>query len=191
TYRQSYMFAAPTVGATAWAVGTRGVVFRSDDFGATWVRQTPGYTVSMLGLSFFTATRGFAVGELGGILATDDGGKTWRVSLGQHDPYALADTMRATLANCLRAVHFIDAYVGWAVGDPVVDTSGAIIAPAVILHTVDGGATWTQQTAPVTAALHAVHFSSPTKGWAVGSGGVVLRTLDGGATWVRQMGLTG
>lgn len=190
-YRQTYFFSAPAIGASAWVVGTRGLVFKSDDFGNTWARQTAGYSASFLGLTFPSATRGYAVGELGGILVTDDGGKTWRVSLGQHDPYALANNMRGVLGNSLRGVHFPTASDGWAVGDAVVDTSGSVIAPAVILHTSNGGASWQLQASGVTASLKAVRFSSVSNGWAVGSGGVILHTVDGGATWTLQSGLGG
>src|SRR5439155_1293060 len=106
--------------ASAWAVGTRGLVFRSDDYGASWVRQTPGYSASVTRLSFPSASRGYAVGELGGIFVTDDGGRSWRVAQGQYDAYAFSDVTRGTLGNTFRGVHFISDDEGWVVGDPVV-----------------------------------------------------------------------
>lgn len=46
--------------------------------------------------------------------------------------------------------------------------------------------TWTAQTSGTSAGLSSVHFSSATKGWAVGSSGVIIHTNDGGATWTSQ-----
>jgi photosystem II stability/assembly factor-like uncharacterized protein len=46
--------------------------------------------------------------------------------------------------------------------------------------------TWTAQTSGTSAGLSSVHFSSPTKGWAVGSSGVIIHTNDGGTTWSSQ-----
>jgi photosystem II stability/assembly factor-like uncharacterized protein len=51
----------------------------------------------------------------------------------------------------------------------------------------DGGATWTQADVPVSTDLTAVHFVSPSRGWAAGHDGVVLATRDGGRTWARQL----
>src|SRR5262245_22418057 len=57
----------------------------------------------------------------------------------------------------LRAVHFIDAKEGWAVGDE-----------GVILHTIDGGQTWDRQATGLRASLRSVMFLSPFVGWVVG-----------------------
>ncbi|MDO5308563.1 MAG: YCF48-related protein [Planctomycetia bacterium] len=81
----------------------------------------------------------------------------------------------------LNDVCFIDANTGWVVGDR-----------GVILHTFDGGATWTQQDSGVDVNLFAVSFFDQNYGLAVGGRvmpylrvgqGVILRTVDGGATW--------
>jgi photosystem II stability/assembly factor-like uncharacterized protein len=45
---------------------------------------------------------------------------------------------------------------------------------------------WTAQTSGTSAALSAVYFSSPTNGWAVGTGGTILTTTDGGTNWSAQ-----
>lgn len=84
----------------------------------------------------------------------------------------------------LRAVHFIDDRVGWAVGD-----DGAIFT------TIDAGAHWERQPSGTRASLRSVHFTSPYVGWvagreelpAGGSAGVVLYTKDGGLEWRRLM----
>jgi len=73
-------------------------------------------------------------------------------------------------------VAFAGASDGWAVG-----------AGGTILHTGEGGATWTAQTSPPgTPDLAAATFAGASDGWAVGDGGTILHTGDGGATWTAQ-----
>lgn len=56
-----------------------------------------------------------------------------------------------------------------------------------ILLSDDDGKTWTQAKVPVRSDLTALHFPTPTLGWAVGHDGVVLHTPDAGVTWVKQL----
>ncbi len=56
-----------------------------------------------------------------------------------------------------------------------------------ILCSDDNGTTWRQANVPVMVTLTAVHFPSPSQGWAVGHDGVILHTKDGGDTWAKQM----
>jgi len=70
----------------------------------------------------------------------------------------------------LEGVDMVSATEAWAVG-----------AVGTILHTTDGGATWTAQASGTTQDLWAVRFLDALHGWAVGT--VMLWTADGGATW--------
>jgi len=75
-------------------------------------------------------------------------------------------------------IHFVDASNGWAVG-----------ADGTVIHTVDGGDNWLQQTTPAAVSaitLRAVSFADTMHGYAVGDGGTILATTDGGSTWVSQ-----
>ena len=85
----------------------------------------------------------------------------------------------------LRSVDVSGEKDAWAVGDC-----------GVILHSVDGGASWTSQTSPTTDPLTAVAFADGAHGCAVGGYGaddfvpgggfmtsVIAVTDDGGATW--------
>jgi photosystem II stability/assembly factor-like uncharacterized protein len=69
------------------------------------------------------------------------------------------------------AVHFPSASVGYIVG------SGG-----TIFKTIDGGATWAQQTSPTANALNDVFFTDELTGWAVGAAGTIAYTTDG-STW--------
>jgi photosystem II stability/assembly factor-like uncharacterized protein len=70
----------------------------------------------------------------------------------------------------LRAVDFVGTQ-GWAVGK-----SGSII------HTTDGGNTWTAQSSPADSTLFDVDFSDSQHGIACGYDHI-LRTTDGGQNW--------
>ncbi|MBI3135455.1 MAG: gliding motility-associated C-terminal domain-containing protein [Bacteroidetes bacterium] len=75
-------------------------------------------------------------------------------------------------AEFIADIFFKDLSKGWAVGQG-----------GVILNTTDGGATWVQQTSPVSVDLHSVCFSSATTGWIVGDNETLLKSVDGGITW--------
>ncbi len=77
--------------------------------------------------------------------------------------------------NDLRDVHFVDANTGWSVG-----------RHGVIMHTVDGGASWMLQPAGVTTDLNGVAALDRSTAIAVGAGGVVLATRNAGQSWQRQ-----
>jgi photosystem II stability/assembly factor-like uncharacterized protein len=74
--------------------------------------------------------------------------------------------------NILNNVFFVDAKIGWAVGDG-----------GIILKSINGGGKWVRQASNTTNALHAVYFVSPTTGVAGGDLGTMLRTTNGGTTW--------
>ena len=71
------------------------------------------------------------------------------------------------------SVRFPDPRDGWVAGG------------GVILHTADGGSTWTVQHRGSGAVL-GLSFSDAHDGWALTAQGPPLRTSDGGATWAPQ-----
>ena len=80
----------------------------------------------------------------------------------------------------LAGMHFVDANDGWAVGTAYNDTTGA--ETGWVLHTTDGGLTWTR--VPDTSAIlgYSVIFTDALHGWIGGDSGVYA-TTDGGVTW--------
>ncbi|MEH6570536.1 MAG: YCF48-related protein [Halioglobus sp.] len=55
-----------------------------------------------------------------------------------------------------------------------------------ILLSDDAGNSWRQAHVPTRQMLTAVHFSSPSLGWAVGHDGMILATVDAGENWAVQ-----
>ncbi|UCH09858.1 MAG: hypothetical protein JSU61_11685 [Fidelibacterota bacterium] len=70
------------------------------------------------------------------------------------------------------ALHFADQTHGWVVGDA-----------GTIIHTDDGGRTWTAQQSGSSSDLKAVQFIGRDFGWVAGRENAVLRTVDGGHSW--------
>ncbi len=96
------------------------------------------------------------------IQKTTDGARSW----------VTQDTGREDI---LEDIFFLNASIGWAVGEN-----------GVILHTNNGGETWTDQTSGTQETLRSVGFADENNGWATGGDlgvGAILHTTDGGKTW--------
>jgi photosystem II stability/assembly factor-like uncharacterized protein len=101
-----------------------------------------------------------AVGERGIVVWSDDGGKRWRQASVPVD---------ATLTS----VTFSGEGLGWACGHG-----------GVLLHTKDGGETWTLQfEGPADRPFLAMNFTSAHRGVAVGAYGMAVATVDAGQSW--------
>jgi photosystem II stability/assembly factor-like uncharacterized protein len=141
-----------------WIVGdTGGRIYHSPDDWFTWYFSDTGSIHPFRSVYFTPALTGVAVGDEGVIYRSVDGqGLDWSkvMTLGNDD---------------LRDVSFVDESRGWAVG-----------ASGTILHTADGGQSWSYQPTPVTEELRAVCFTAPDEGWAVGAAGSILVTVSGG-----------
>ncbi|PIW62876.1 YCF48-related protein [Shewanella sp. CG12_big_fil_rev_8_21_14_0_65_47_15] len=74
----------------------------------------------------------------------------------------------------LTKVFFLNEKLGWAVGHD-----------ATIVHTQDGGQTWTlqMQSSEIEKPFLDVLFLNEQEGMAIGAYGLFYRTLDGGVTW--------
>jgi photosystem II stability/assembly factor-like uncharacterized protein len=73
------------------------------------------------------------------------------------------------------SVHGAGKHV-WAAGRP----------GSVLLHSADGGQTWSMQSTGQPLTLNALFFHDEKHGWAVGELGLILNTSDGGQTWHAQ-----
>jgi photosystem II stability/assembly factor-like uncharacterized protein len=103
-----------------------------------------------------------AVGDHGIVLLSDDGGQSHR------------QAQSVPLDVTLTSVSFVDDKLGWAAGHW-----------GVVLHTRDGGETWTPQRVDTTQdrPLFGIHFFDANHGVAVGLWSLVLVTADGGRSW--------
>jgi photosystem II stability/assembly factor-like uncharacterized protein len=106
-----------------------------------------------------------AVGQWGHVVISKDDGKTWNQA-----------TTVPTREN-LTSVSFSDEKNGWAAGHG-----------GTIIHTADGGETWTRQLyrPDLGGPLLAIRFTSSTHGFAAGAYGMFFETKDGGNIWAQR-----
>lgn len=153
-----------------WMAGA-GVILGTSDGGLHWQSEWSGIqtVIELVALDrlHVWALAATAVAPASGtgapssgdtLLRTADGGTKWTA---------------VPLASSIHGLTFVTPLVGWAVG--AADTS---YGAGPLLHTSDGGRTWTRTSVePVSA----VCFSDSSHGWAVGAN--TIRTIDGGRTW--------
>ena len=111
------------------------------------------------------------------------GDQAWVVGNGERFGYVLKtldgiewEKVWESNEHSLAGVSFLNESVGWAVG-----------GDGAILHTVDGGRTWTAQQSKQKENLLSVAFADPQNGYAVGVKGTILHTSNGGRTWEKQL----
>jgi photosystem II stability/assembly factor-like uncharacterized protein len=174
-----------------WVVGfhhvfaaPEGVIFRTQDGGQTWERQSPNQ--NLMDVQFIDAYRGYVVGfdYIGAqgppVLRTQDGGTTWEKVL-----------MRYTDLEGLYAVNVSEGRVV-ALGDH--DFLATSNDPWGVYDPPYGENLFTQEYISVHYTFQDVFFADALHGWAVGSrsflpehsGQVIFHTSDAGQTWHKQ-----
>jgi len=203
--------------ATGWLVGNEGRISHTTDAGITWTQQQNPQTESLSGVFFSDRNTGFAVGEYGTILHTTDGGAHWRsqgcnanLCLNLSD-VCFADNNNGWAVGLVHNygtgfLHTTNAGLTWtaqeccslATGDQLyylsaVDASHAWAAGhQTIVHTTDGGASWSIQQNVEDHQFTAIKFIDPLNGWICGGctnqfrHGFIWHTTDGGGTWTEQ-----
>lgn len=148
--------------STAFACGGSGIVVKTSDGGASWVRVGSPSDENLTGIDFVSPLVGWVVGASGVVYRTDNGGSTWTALSNTPVPYG--------------RVSFINASEGWAA------------ALGKLVHTTDGGLTWTLQPTAPNADIIDLFFRTSTQGWTSGYTSSITSTSDGGASWLRQLG---
>jgi photosystem II stability/assembly factor-like uncharacterized protein len=173
--------------AEAWAVGNNGAIIHTTNGGVTWSKQQSRTTDSLYAVDFVDSLHGVAVGNMAHY--TTDGGATWLqsasalgsvynveladsktgfISDGSSSPYKTIDGgktwARVSLPRAVGRIQFFDA------------SNGVASATDGVLHTADGGRTWSF------VAGHGGFFVSPQIGFSV-TNTSSERTTDGGRTW--------
>jgi photosystem II stability/assembly factor-like uncharacterized protein len=199
TTRLSAVELRPT--GIGFASGDAGIVLRTADGGRTW-RRTQLPTRTTLGaLDCYTATRVWTAGAAGVAYRTVDSGRTWkRVTYGLWrslqdvtqrgtELWTVTDDRLLRSADAGRSwspAAIVDGATfnaldfsepdGWAVGDR-----------GLVVHSGDGGATWTALPPQTDERLRAVAAPAPGVAWIAGAEGTLLATSDAGATWRRPL----
>lgn len=141
-----------------WAVGDRGVVWRTEDGGASWQLVPMPVDVPLRSACFLTNHVGWVAGgaavphspaSAGVLLATRDGGKSWK-RLGEH------------VLPRLFFVKFFGLQNGVVVG------TATPANPSGVFTTRDGGETWQPVASARTEAWRTASFGSSASGVLVG-----------------------
>jgi len=174
--------------STAWAIsddtsgwneGANVSIQHTTDGGLHWTVQSVPGNAALSCVDFTDASTGWAGGgawgdldyPLGAVFASTDGGSIWK-------PEKLPKGTPA-----ITGLQFVSANEGWAVG-VAYDWNTGTEQSGWVLHTIDGGATWSRVDALDDAQATTVHFIDASHGW-LGGGNGVYATTDGGATWQR------
>jgi len=182
------VWADPRGAMIATGVGYSG--YRSDDAGASWVPCIGGPGPELFGVWGNGASLAYAVGTLGRISESMDGGYGFSAI----DPVDVGATFKAVWGSGANDLYVVGAGAtvvhfdgqAWAEQDAgaVADLDGvtghgrdvfAVGGTGTILHSSDGGVTWTAQVSGVAADLHAAWASAEGEVWVVGAAGTILR----------------
>ncbi|TAH39643.1 MAG: hypothetical protein EYC70_02315 [Planctomycetota bacterium] len=145
-----------------WGCGNGGTTYRTSDGGLTWSYSTVGDIITLSSIFFQGPLTGWTVNIDGQIYRTTDGGASWQLNYS------------AGLLTNLTEVWFADALEGWVCGGQTV------------LHTVNGGASWTPLATPPGTWTHSTFFLDRFHSWGAGEYGNIVATTDGWQTVTTQ-----
>ncbi len=126
---------------------------------AEWRELDTPTNLPLKDVFFVDDMTGWAGGDQG-IIRTIDGGESWNL-------YNTTDDVEA--------LHFINNMEGWACGND-----------GMILHSTNGGVSWTPQPSGVGEKLRDIRMADNMNGWTVGRDGILRRTTNGGVSWSHQ-----
>ncbi len=173
----------------AWAIGYGGAIIHTTNGGAHWKIQPSGITEPIYIVRFLDSMHGWA-GSNNTVLYTTNGGKTWKQGagiVGGVIGLGFTDINNGFAAEGVSIIfrtrdggrHWTQQQVPIAVAKfRFFDAKNGIAVGAGVLHTSDGGDTWTLQQGSTNPGF----FISPDEGWYV-SENTALHTTDGGSNW--------
>ncbi|MHC1737385.1 MAG: YCF48-related protein [Ignavibacteriaceae bacterium] len=191
---QALFFVSMTNG---WLAGRGGKIYSTIDSGSSWTLQNSGITIDMKDIFFVGENTGWAIASKdwnNWILKTTNAGLEWV-------PFSIS-------TSTLKTIYFVDELTGWITEYQGVlkttnsgqtwihtqinnewprtvyflnpDTGFVASENGDILHSTDGGATWTKKFSNTGNALWGIDFVDPSTGWVVGDYSNILKTSNGG-----------
>ena len=145
------------------AVGERGHVLYSKDWGHNWAQASVPTRTMLTGVFFLDETHAWAVGHDATIITSRDGGQSWKLSYS-------APEQETPLLD----VWFKDQNKGFAIG-----------AYGLFMETSDGGNSWQQRWISEEDDFHLNQISAAADGtlYIAAESGVIYRSDDGGNNW--------
>ena len=177
-----------------WVVGQGGVVLSTTDGGKNWEAQESNATYEdfdgavrpsyLFAVDALDRDHAWAVGDRSILISTTDGGRTWRSRKVEVEQDDISGGQSLAAADPIfYDVKFTDPRRGWIVGEF-----------GKIMHTVDGGETWREQTKTLLESsdffdpldlptLFGLYMRNGQQGMAAGLEGHIASTTDGGTRW--------
>lgn len=192
--------------STGFVVGVSGSIHRTTNAGASWTQIPSGTSAGLSDIAFLNSTEFWIAADNGLLLRSTNAGTNWTTNqlqtyaslhglaksgeslvvvgefgaLGRKtntQPWALTSRGENLAANWIT---FSDANNGFAVGQD-----------GLIMHTVNGGETWSGlQNGLTLDSFYGAEMIGTNKLWVVGDLGVLLHTSNAGASWVQQSTFT-
>ena len=141
-----------------WIIGREGVR-RTEDGGVTWVRVDEELKLEGNAIQFLDLNLGWVVGKFGDVFRTEDGGVTWE----KIPAYGNLEGLSGDDKPNFLSLHFVDENHGWIAGYRREFPGLEQYDYAVLLHTSDGGRTWSKQMEGTQVLLRAVRFANTHK----------------------------
>ncbi|HLT24809.1 MAG TPA: YCF48-related protein [Ignavibacteria bacterium] len=165
---KSVHFVNSNIGFT---VGDSGTILKTTNGGKNWIARNSSTAENLNDVYFLNIKRGYIAGENGTYLTSIDSGNTWTKIIIEVQNDITFNT-KLPITNSFNAVHFINAYFGFIVGD------------SLILSTFDGGNNW--ESNYLSNSLLSICFPSAETGYAIDNQGGIYSSTDGGMTWTGQ-----
>jgi photosystem II stability/assembly factor-like uncharacterized protein len=154
---RSQLVGVAQAGERLLAIGRRGLILASSDAGASWTQVASPVSADLTSITFSAPKNGWITGHDAVVLRTRDGGATWERKLdgaaalklllatygtgGSHpDPVMAQDAERAAAQSATAGVLPYPLLAAWFANADEGFVGGAF---GLLLHTTDGGATWT------------------------------------------------
>lgn len=147
-------------------------ISHTTDGGNNWSTQlTDSSGGGFIAIQFVDGNNGWVVGDSGKVLRTTNSGTTWTriTNTGNNSTH--------------KALFFLDANIGWIGGRPFSNQG-----PAIVLHTTNGGGSWSVQSTPSQYGIFCIRFTDANNGWFTADYGGFAKTTSGGATAVQENG---
>lgn len=217
--QHSLMLDVASTGSRLVSVGQFGHILYSDDEGAHWIQAEAPVSSTLTAVHFADEQTGWAVGHEGVVLTTENGGKSWMQQLNGLEINQLMLDRAKTLyeyptqnsgemppgihpeltADDLETLVFdAEDFNAEGASRPLMDVwfknrrEGIVVgAYGLILHTSDGGQSWTPGFDTV-YNIDSFHYydiipapsqQQPDAIFLVGEAGLLQRSLDNGQTW--------
>lgn len=150
---------------TIYIMGSDGLLYKSENAGATWQQQMTNTAENLNGAFFLDAQTGFVVGDNQTILKTTNGGATWT-------------SMASPAPVNIYSAWFKDHNTGFMVAADWKNEGRT-----VLLTTTDGGQNWQRRPIGTMKYPRKIIFVNEHTAFILGLYGEILKTMDGGTQW--------